>query len=149
MSIRFSIIYFSLFLILSAVVAFVTGPIWGFRLDYEKGEQIQLIQIIIPTFLAYLSAAITYATSRKTFREPGGERGRILRVITFGSILIFVFGVVAATVLFHLSGSGAIENGSISFSQYSSIISVLLGILAATTTAISTYVFSSDEDKEI
>lgn len=148
MSIRFSIIYFSLFLILVAVVAFATGPVWGLRLDYEKGEQIQLIQIIIPTFLAYLSAAITYATARKTFREPRGERGHILRVITLGSMLIFVVGIIAATVVFHMSGSGKLANGAISFSQYSSIVSVLLGVLAATTTAISTYIFSSDEDAE-
>ena len=92
MSIRFTIIYVSLISIATILVLFLSGPIWGLRLDYEKGQQIQLIQIGIPTFLSYLSAAVTYATAGRDFPEPTGERGRILKVIAVGGLAIFGIG---------------------------------------------------------
>jgi hypothetical protein len=81
MSIRIGLIYSSLAIVFLTFVAFLSGPLWGLRLDYEKGQQFLLIQIIVPTFVSFLSSAGVHATSEKSFPEPRGQKGRILRAI--------------------------------------------------------------------
>src|SRR4051812_10800697 len=103
MSLRFLIIYASLTIALVTIVAFVSGPVWGLPLDYAKGQQIQLIQIALPTFLSYLSMAVAYATVGNVFPEPGGERGRILRVVCLGGLIVFIAGFAVATTIFYLT----------------------------------------------
>jgi hypothetical protein len=145
MSIRFTIIYASLISVAIILVLFLSGPIWGLRLDYEKGQQIQLIQIGIPTFLSYLSAAVTYATAGRDFPEPTGERGRILKIITVGGLAIFGVGFALATLIFYKSAQGSLPSGRLSFEQYSSVITLIVGLLGATTSAVATYIFASAE----
>lgn len=79
MSIRITIIYASLIVVLASFVAFISGPLWGLRLDYEKGQQFQLIQIIIPTFVSYLSTAVVDVVF--AFRSAGCCRMRFQRLI--------------------------------------------------------------------
>jgi hypothetical protein len=120
---------------------FVSGPLWGLRLDYEKGEQLQLIQIILPVFVSYLSAAVTYAIAGKTFPEPDGERGKILRVITVGSFVIFLITLGLATAIYYYSADGTLQHGRLEFDKYRSVITSALSLLAATTSAITTFLF--------
>jgi hypothetical protein len=61
MSIRLFIVYFSLIMLGAVILAFWLGPEWGLRLDYEKGQHLQIIEIVAPVFVAYLSSAVTYA----------------------------------------------------------------------------------------
>jgi membrane protease YdiL (CAAX protease family) len=145
MSIRFTIIYVSLISIATILVLFLSGPIWGLRLDYEKGQQIQLIQIGIPTFLSYLSAAVTYATAGRDFPEPTGERGRILKVIAVGGLAIFGIGFALATAIFYKSAEGSLPVGQLSFEQYSSVITLIIGLFGATTSAVATFIFANPE----
>ena len=142
MSIRFTLIYASLFIVGLLIIVFLIGPFLDLPFDTEKGEHIQVMQIAIPTFISYLSAAVTYATVRTEFPEPVGERGKILRTITVGSLAIFMFGFAVATTIFYFSGRG-IRPNSMSYQQYTIVITFLLGILGATTSAISVYVFAS------
>ena len=107
MSMRFFIIYASFSIVLAVIVAFVSGPLWGLPLDYEKGQHLQLIQIAIPPFVAYLTAAIAYAKSRNSFPEPRGERGRILRIVCLGGIVIFALGFAIATYVFYETGNAS------------------------------------------
>jgi len=145
MSIRFLIIYTSLFVVMALIVLFVAAPLWDLRLDTEKGEQIQLIQIGIPIFISYLSSAVTYATVGKEFPEPQGERGRILRTVTFGSFAIFIVGFSVSTVMFYKTGHGTLPN-ALDYRQYTNVITILLGLLAGTTSAVSTYIFATKAD---
>jgi hypothetical protein len=145
MSLRFTIIYLSLISISTILVLYLSGPLWGLRLDYEKGQQIQLIQIGIPTFLSYLSAAVTYATAGRDFPEPIGERGRILKTITVGGIIVFAIGFALATVVFYKSAEGSLPLGQLSFEQYTSLMTILIGLLGATTSAVAIYIFASAE----
>lgn len=147
MSVRFFLIYASLLSVFLTICLFLLSPLFGLGLDHEKGEHLQVIQIIIPTFLGYLTAAVTYATSKASFREPRGEKGRILQIVTVGSVLVFFFGVLLATVVFGLSSQEGSTLPGVSFSQYSSIVSILLGILSATTSAVSAFIFSSGTSK--
>jgi hypothetical protein len=145
MSIRFTIIYASLISLAVILILFLSGPIWGLRLDYEKGQQIQLIQIAIPTFLSYLSAAVTYATTGRDFPEPVGERGHILRIVTIGGLAIFTIGFGLATAIYYESSAGRLPSGRLSFEQYSGVITLMIGLLGATTSAVATFTFASAE----
>src|SRR5450759_1767006 len=140
MSVRIALTYASLVIVLCTFVAFISGPLWGLRLDYEKGQQLQLIQIIIPTFLSFLLSAVIHATSGGAFPEPRGQKGKILSAITIGSLAIFSIGTVVATVVYYFSANGAIEYGRLDFDKYSFTITLLLGVLAATMSGISAYI---------
>ncbi len=149
MSIRFTIIYASLIIVGCLLVLFLIGPAIGLPFDAEKGQQIQVMQIAIPTFVSYLSAAVTYATVRTAFPEPAGEQGKILRTIVVGSLTVFIVGFSVATFIFAEAGNGRIPNG-LSYQQYTVIITLLLGILGATTSSVSAFIFAakgSDQDE--
>jgi hypothetical protein len=142
MSIRFLLIYISLFMVIALIALFIAAPLWGLPLDTEKGEQIQLIQISIPIFVSYLSSAVTYATVGINFPEPTGERGKILRTVTCGSFTIFSVGLIISTMMFYETGHGILPN-ALDFRQYTNVITILLGLLAATTSVVSTCVFAT------
>lgn len=143
MSVRFIIIYGSMLCMLVSVSIFISGPFWGLGLDYQKGEHVHLLQIIAPVFISYLSAAVVYATSSKKIREPRGEKGRILRVISIFSISLFLVGLFLSTVLFYYSSLGRLQGVALSFSQYTNIITLLLSLLAGTTTTVVTFIFGT------
>ena len=143
MSIRFTIIYVSLGIVLITLVALMTGPVWGLRLDYEKGQRLQLIQVIIPVFLTYLSTAVTYVTSGKAFPEPRGERGKILRIITLGAFSVFIAVMIAATTMYYKSANGTLRYGQLDFDSYSTVLTLMMGFLGVTTSAISVFIFSA------
>lgn len=145
MSIRFFVIYSSLVVLLIVISVFITGKLWGLPLDYDKGEHIQIIQIAIPPFLTYLSSAVAYATAGNVFPEPRGERGHILRAITVGGTSIFAVGFIMATVVFYTSGRGISTNG-LSYEQYSNVVTILLAILGATTSAVTAFIFAARND---
>lgn len=142
MSIRFSIIYLSLAVVFITILLFVSGPLWDLRLDYEKGQQMQLIQMTTPLFVSYLSAAVAYAISGKETPEPTGERGKILRVMVIGAFLIFIVGAAVGTTMYYISANGTLKSGRLEFDRYSALMTLLLSILGATTSAISMYVFA-------
>lgn len=142
MSVRIVVIYSSLIVVLASFVVFISGPIWGLRLDYEKGQQLQLIQIITPTFVSYLSTAVVYAAFSKAIPEPQGQRGQILRIVSVGVLCIFAAGIVVATAMYYFSANGALQYGRLNFERYSMIITMLLGLLAATTSAVAAFLFS-------
>jgi hypothetical protein len=143
MSIRFTIVYVSLGVVFVTLVALVAGPMWGLRIDYEKGQRLQLIQVIIPIFLTYLSTAIAYATLGRPFPEPQGERGRLLRLITAGAFIIFVVVMIVATVVYYESANGTLLYGRLDFDGYSTLIALMMGFLGITTSAISMFIFSA------
>lgn len=124
------------------ILAFLLGPLWGLRLDYEKGQQFQLIQMITPLFISYISTAVTYATLGRSFPEPRGQRGRILRAVTFGSFALFMIGMIAATGMYYVSARGYLLYGHLDFDHYNAAVTGLLAFLAAVTSAISTFIFA-------
>ena len=130
---------------MALIALFIAAPLWDLRLDTEKGEQIQLIQIGIPIFVSYLSNAVTYATVGKDFPEPQGERGRILRTVTFGCFAIFIVGFAISTLMFYKTGHGTLPN-ALDYRQYTNVITILLGLLAGTTSAVSTFIFATKPD---
>jgi hypothetical protein len=130
-------------IVLIVIVAFISGPLWGLKLDYEKGQQMQLIQIALPTFLSYLSSAVAYASVGNIFPEPDGERGRILRLICLGGLSIFFVGFTLSTVMFYMSADGTLKQGRLEYGQYTNLITMLLGILGVTTSAVTTFIFAA------
>jgi hypothetical protein len=124
------------------MLVYLSGPLWNLPLDYQKGQQLQLLQIAAPTFLSYLASAATYAISGQTFPEPEGERGAILRRIAAGGIALFLAGFVLATAVFFISGSGRMAVEVIDFKTYSNLITLLVGLLSVTTTAVASFVFA-------
>jgi hypothetical protein len=141
MQLRDLIVYTSLVAVFVAVIGFLTGPLWGLRLDYEKGQQIQLIQMTIPTFLSYVALAVVYATKGKSLPEPRGQRQRILYVVTIGALIIFIAGMIASTALYYFYANGTFRASHFNFEKYTLMISLLLSVLAVTITTISTHLF--------
>jgi hypothetical protein len=147
-SIRFFIIYVGLISVISIIVVFITGPVWGLRLDYERGQHIQLLQIATPTFLSYLSAAVAYASVGASFPEPRGERGQILRTVAVGGAAIFGIGFIVCTTVYYLSARGQLPNSALKFDQYTNLVTMLLGVLGATTSAVATFVFAAKKQDQ-
>lgn len=141
MSIRFFLIYASFATVLFILATFLTGPFWGLPLDYEKGQHLQLVQIALPPFIAYLTAAVAFARAGISLAEPKGERGRMLRLLCQGGLVVFVLGFALATCLFYATGRGLIVSG-LNYGQYSTVITLILAVLGATTSAVSAIVFS-------
>lgn len=141
MSIRFFLIYASFATVVVILTTFLTGPFWGLPLDYEKGQHLQLIQIVLPPFIAYLTAAVAFAKAGVSFAEPKGERGQMLRALCLGGLVVFAMCFALATYVFYATGRGLLASG-LSYGQYSAIITLILAVLGATTSAVSAIVFS-------
>jgi hypothetical protein len=99
---------------------------------------------------------VAYAIAGNVFPEPRGERGRILRIVSFGGLAVFALGFTTATVMYYLSANGTVTYGRLGYDQYTNIVTMILGILALTTSGVTTYIFaakkvqstpSSDSDK--
>lgn len=143
MSLRFIVVHSSLAIVLAVLTVFASGPLWGLVLDYPRGQQIQLIQLVLPTFLSYLSSAVTYATVGAEFSEPEGERGKLLRTVCIGGLIIFVVAFFVSTLVYYLSANGTLQAGRLDFARYTNIITLLLSVLAVTTSAVTAVIFAA------
>ncbi len=133
---RIWIVYASLGILAAAFAFFIVAPaVLGFPLDGNAGEVTRVLQIVVPVFLAYLSAATAFLFSPPQQDVAlAAERQKLLRVLTRGPVFVAGGGIVLVTGVFWFSNrSGGDVATGMSLDSYCWFLTALVGLLAATT----------------
>jgi len=136
------IIKWSLMIVGSQMVFLLVAPAIDFPIEFP--QNLDLLQIIGPVFLGYLGSA-----SHFLFRSSSAEMAvdqRLLSLLLKGPIYIYVVAVSAATAAFWYSNrQGATIGEGMSVPQLATSYSIVLGLLAVTTSVIISYLFATDK----
>lgn len=138
---RIWIILASLAITCALMLFFFVAPTVGYPL--ESKQALQLLELVLPLFLGYLGAA-----SHFLFRSDRGTRPRHMRrqqlaLLVRGPVLVFAFVVVGLLFAFGWSNRSAAAAGvGMSYDTLSGSLSAALGLLAATTSVMVSYLFS-------
>jgi len=130
----------SLVITAAQMVFLITAPVVGFPLQYPKN--LDLLQIVTPVFLGYLGAAAHFI-----FRNPVPEvsvQNRYLGLLVRGPLAIYVIVTGSALAAFgYANRADAAAGTGISVPNLATILSLSLGLLAATTSVINSYLFAA------
>jgi hypothetical protein len=120
------------------------APAFGFPLQFPKN--LDLLQVVGPVFLGYLGAAAAFI-----FKDPPPEvpvNEKFLGPLVIGPILIYALFVVGVFWAFGFSNRDQAAIGSgMSVDALSRSLAIALGILAATTSVISSNLFVVPKSK--
>ena len=122
-------------------IFFISAPVFHFPLKYSQA--IQLLQMIFPLFLGYLSAAVVFIFDGVTAQENLPLKG-IFPVLVRGPFLLASALLVIATIAFGYSnwiGSGKIDLNGMPFDVFANLIALILGIHTSITNALVAYLF--------
>jgi hypothetical protein len=121
---------------------FVTAPAIGFPLQYPKN--LDVLQIISPVFLGYLGSAAHFI-----FQNPPATisiQNQYLGLLVKGPLAIYTIVVVGAIVSFwYANRPDALPGTGMSVDNLATALSLALGVLAATTGVITSYLFVSQK----
>lgn len=137
------IIVSSLFITGVQLVFLLAAPALGFPLEYPKN--LDLLQIVMPVFLGYLGSAAHFI-----FMSPSPVvqvNNQFLGILVKGPILIYASAIAAAIFAFGYSNRVAATPGDgMSVANLGTALSIALGLLAATTGIIVSYLFVSGRE---
>jgi hypothetical protein len=124
------------------IIFLLIAPSVGFPLPYPKN--LNLLQIVSPIFLGYLGTATHFI-----FKTPTPQvqvNNQFLGLLVNGPIAIYFFAIVAAFGAFGYSNrSGAPIPGGMSVDNLATALSIMLGVLAATTSVLISYLFVANQ----
>ena len=139
---RLWIIKASLVAYSSIFVFFVLAPALGYPITYA--DAINILKIIVPIFASYLGAAVLFIGT-----GGGGETdeaaNKMLSLLVKWPIVIFGVGMVALLVGFPLSNRSEYTGSGMTPNTLSLFVSLLTALLAATTGAISSFLFKVEK----
>ncbi|MET3133447.1 hypothetical protein AAKU55_003737 [Oxalobacteraceae bacterium GrIS 1.11] len=114
------------------------APVFGFPLPYPRN--LDLLQLVSPVFLGYLGAA-----SHFVFQVPAPAmpvQNQYLGILLIGPLTLYVIAASASLVAFGYSNrTGASVGHGMSVDNLATALSLCLGLLAATTGVLSSYLF--------
>jgi hypothetical protein len=139
------IILASLSAIASQAIFLLIAPVFGYPLEFPKN--LSLLQILIPVMLGYLGSAAHFI-----FMSPPPEvrtDNELLGVMVKGPVIVYAIVTAAAYFAFGYSNrNGAAIGSGMSVDSLNNAISLTLGILAATTGVIVSYLFVTSRKDE-
>jgi hypothetical protein len=138
---RLTLTAFSLILLLIAILIFVTGRVWSFPLDYDGQEEIPLIQLTIPPFVAILASTAAFIAS-PTDIEVRDDLRSLLALLVWGMIGIFAVGFLACTWLFYVCNQPGSQI-NFTLAQYRGWLTILLSIFTAGNPLITTFLYKA------
>jgi hypothetical protein len=125
-----------------AFVFFVLAPAFGYPITYS--DAINVLKIILPIFAGYLGAAVLFlGTGGATEAEEPASR--MLSLLVKWPIALFGVGMLALIVGFPLSNRSEFTGSGMTPNALSLLISLLTALLAATTGAISSFLFKVEK----
>jgi hypothetical protein len=138
---RVWLIYASLLLVGAEVTFLALAPVVGFPLEYSQA--IKLIEITFPVLLGYLgSAAYFVVGAADQTPNPHAQTAPEFGLMVRGPVLVFAFATIVTLVAFAISNrANAAPGEGMSFDSLSGILTLILGILTATTSVISAHIF--------
>ena len=120
------------------LIFFLIAPAVSFPLTYPKN--LDILQMILPVFLGYLGAA-----SHFIFKNPAPvveAQNTFLGLLVRGPVIVYCLAVLAAIAAFGYSNRvGAPIGSGMSVDNLATSLSISLGLLAATTSVIISYLF--------
>jgi hypothetical protein len=149
---RFWVVRASLIALAVCFGFYIVAPtVLRFPLDTNSGETTRILQIIVPVFVAYLSAAAAFLFVQ---RQPPSQLAQVnnntklLRLLTRGPVYLTSAGWILATAAFWYSNrQGGPPGMGMSLDQYCWFVSSLLGVLASTTGLIVAKIFPGEADQ--
>ena len=117
---------------------FLTAPAIGYPLTYPKN--ITILQMTAPVFFGYLGAAshFVFANPAPSVAAPN----QLLAILVRGPIVVYSLVVAAVTGAFGYSNrAGASIGDGMSVDDLANSLSIALGLLAASTSVITSYLF--------
>ncbi|MBR0799072.1 hypothetical protein JQ615_27160 [Bradyrhizobium jicamae] len=146
-SARAAIILYSLGISGFLIVFLILAQPLGMRFDYGKQENLQLIDIVLPTFFGYLGAASHFLFNANRGREIDDQNVTMLRIMIHGPFIIFILAVASLFYAHNVSLRPLLATepriDPMEFTDLSRYLSVCLALLAATVGIISSYLFGS------
>jgi len=125
-----------------AFVFFVLAPAVGYPLYYA--DAINVLKIIIPIFASYLGAAVLFLGTGEAV-DLDERPSAMLGLLVKWPVIIFSLGMAALLVSFPLSNGGKFTGSGMTPNTLSLLVSILTGLLAATTGAISSFLFKVEK----
>jgi hypothetical protein len=123
-------------------VFFVIAPALQYPLKYA--DAINVMKIIVPIFASYLGAATLFVISGQEL-EDTEPRSEMLGVLAKWPVVLFGIALVALLVGFLLSNRSEYNGEGMTPNVLSLLVSILSGLLAGTTGAISSYLFKVEK----
>jgi hypothetical protein len=125
-------------------VFFVVAPTLRYPLKYA--DAINIMKIVAPIFASYLGAATLFVVSGQE-SEDTEPRSEMLGILAKWPVILFGIGFVSLLIGFVLSNSSEYNGEGMTPNVLSLLVSILSGLLAGTTGAISSYLFKVERTK--
>jgi hypothetical protein len=136
-------------LITAALGTFLlVAPVTRYPLAFDQA--ISVLQVIMPLFVGYLSTAIVFVTTMRapTHKGPKGEFNSLLVVLIKGPLYL-VAGLLAVSFVVFGASNWPTEGSPTSgfeFGLLSNLISFILSISSATTSALVAWLFKVESE---
>jgi hypothetical protein len=128
--------------------ALLVAPATRYPLSFEQA--ISLLQIVLPLFIGYLSTAIVFLTSREAplKRGPAREFSSILAHLVKGPVWLVALFLSIALIVFGIVNWPKPESqpSGFDFGLLSNLVSFILSISAATTSALVAWLFKVETE---
>jgi hypothetical protein len=120
------------------MVFLLVAPGLGFPLAYP--QNLHLLQIVTPVFLGYLGSAAHFVFQPTSDNTP--VQNQFLGLLVKGPVIIYVLSAGGSLAAFGFGNrSGAPAGSGMSVDDLATALSLSLGVLAVTTSVISSYLF--------
>lgn len=136
----------SLALTLLLLLFFLIAPSLGYPLKYDKA--FQLLGTVVPVFTGYLGAAAHFIFRRKGHPEVQLGNERLLKLLTFGPLIVFALATVAILFSFGFSNRMAAPMGIGMTVEVLGIgLTMILGVLTISTSVLVSYLFAAERGR--
>ena len=127
------------------MVFLLVSPVVGFPLRYPKN--LALLQIVSPVFLGYLGSAAHFIFQNPVPAVP--VQNKFLGFLVKGPLIIYVLAACSSFVAFGYSNrQGAPVGAGMSVDNLGTALSLSLGVLAITTSVLSSYLFVATKQRQ-
>jgi hypothetical protein len=128
----------SLLVVALALFFYLAAPVlFGFPIALD--EVARIVQIVLPVFVGYLSAAAAFLTASgsRQSRNANIADEKLLRIVVRGPVYLVSVGLAIVTAVFWYSNrKGAPPGTGMSLDQYCWSLSALLAILTVSTSVV-------------
>jgi hypothetical protein len=127
------------------MVFLLVAPVIGFPLPYPKN--LDLLQIVSPVFLGYLGSAAHFIFQNPAPKVP--VQNQYLGLMLKGPLAIYILAAGGALAAFGYSNRvGSSIGTGMSVDNLGTALSLSLGVLAATTGVLSSYLFVTSNNPQ-
>jgi hypothetical protein len=123
---------------------FALAPALRYPLTYS--DALDILKIIAPIFSSYLGAAVLFVvTGEDSESESDSQPNKMLALVVRWPVAIFGVVLIALLIAFPLSNKWEFTGTGMTPKTLSLFVSLLTAFLAATTGAISSFLFRSEK----